>query len=55
MIIVDLFYKYVIFMLVPKTCPTEVTAELFYKQVVKHFGLSEDIISNRDPQFTSRF
>ncbi|KAL3638217.1 hypothetical protein CASFOL_017588 [Castilleja foliolosa] len=49
------FFKYGIFIVAPMACPTEVAAELFLKNVVKYFGISEDITSNRDTRFTSRF
>ena len=37
------------------TCTVEVVADLFYKNVVKYFGLHEDIVSDRDSQFIGRF
>ncbi|KAL3638222.1 hypothetical protein CASFOL_017593 [Castilleja foliolosa] len=49
------FFKYGIFIVAPMACPAEVAAELFLKNVVKYFGISEDITSNRDTRFTSRF
>ena len=42
-------------MAVPSTCTAEVVADLFYRNVVKYFGLLEDIVSDRDSHFTSRF
>ncbi|CAH9148831.1 unnamed protein product [Cuscuta epithymum] len=55
LVIVDRFSKYGVFVAAPDSCPAEVTAELFFKNVVKHFGLPEDIISDRDSRFTGRF
>lgn len=55
MVVVDCFSKYVVFILTPHKCPVEVAADLFYKYVVKYFGLPEDIISDRDTRFTGLF
>ncbi|XP_047268162.1 uncharacterized protein LOC124898562 [Capsicum annuum] len=52
---VDKFSKYAIFITAPLTCPSEVAAGLFYKNVVKHFGLPSDIVSDRDVWFTVEF
>lgn len=46
LVLVDRFSKYVIFMVVPSTCTTTITVELFFRNVVKLFGLSKDIISD---------
>lgn len=54
-VVVDRFFKYAIFIAAPRACPTEVAAELFLKHVIKYFGILEDIISDRDTRFTSRF
>ena len=54
-VVVDRFSKYAMFMVAPSTCTTEVVADLFYKNVVKYFGLPKDIVSDRDSHFTSRF
>lgn len=55
MVVVDCFSKYVVFIPAPHACPTDVAAELFYKYIVKYFGLPEDIVSDRDTRFTRRF
>ena len=47
-VVVDRFSKYAVFMVAPSTCTVEVAANLFYKNVVKYFGLPEDIVSDRD-------
>jgi len=39
----------------PMVCAAEVAAKLFYRNVVKYFGVSFDIISDRDVRFTGRF
>ena len=55
LVMVDRFLKYAIFILVPAVCTAEVAAALFFRHVVKHFGLPEDIVSDRDARFTGRF
>ena len=42
-------------MAVPSTCTAKVAADLFYRNVVKYFGLPEDIVSDRDSRFTGLF
>ena len=42
-------------MAVPSTCTTEVAADLFYRNVVKYFGLPKDIVSDKDSRFTGQF
>ncbi|KAI4377091.1 hypothetical protein MLD38_014777 [Melastoma candidum] len=54
MVVVDRFSKYGVFVAAPHACTAEVAAELFHKNVVKHFGLPTDIVSDRDA-FTGRF
>ena len=48
MVVVDCFSKYAVFIPTPHVCPTNVGANLFYKYLVKYFGLPKDIISDRD-------
>ncbi|KAG6517981.1 hypothetical protein ZIOFF_021381 [Zingiber officinale] len=55
MVVVDRFSKYAIFIAAPSACPSDVAAELFYRHVVKFFGLPNDIVSDRDTRFTGRF
>jgi hypothetical protein len=55
MVIVDRFSKYVVFVATPSVCTTEVAAGLFYKYVVKYFGVPSDVVSDRDVRFTGRF
>ena len=54
-VVVDRFLKYAMFMAAPSTCTTEVTVDLFYRNVVKYFGLPEDILSDGYSHFTCRF
>lgn len=46
---VDQFSKYSVFMLALHECPIEEATKLFFSHVVKHFGMHEDIVSERDP------
>ena len=39
----------------PSECPAEEAARIFFSNVVKHFGMLEDIVSDRDSRFTGRF
>ena len=55
MVVVDRFSKYSVFIAAPVLCSSEVAAELFYKHVVKYFGVPVDIVSDRDTRFTGRF
>ena len=55
MVIVDRFSKYAVFMATPSVCTAEVAAGLFYKYVVKYFGVPSDVVSDRDVRFTGRF
>lgn len=55
LVVVDRFSKYAVFIGAPAACPADVAAELFFKNVVKHFGLPEEIISDRDTRFAGRF
>ena len=55
LIVVDRFSKYIVFIPAPSECPAEETARIFFSNVVKNFGMPEDIVSNRDTWFTGRF
>ncbi|KAG6506194.1 hypothetical protein ZIOFF_031512 [Zingiber officinale] len=44
MVVVDRFSKYAIFIAAPSACPSDVAVELFYRHVVKFFGLPNDIV-----------
>ena len=54
-VVVDRFSKYAMFIPAPDACPAEEAAKLFFNNVVKHFGLPKDIVSDRDAQFTGWF
>ena len=52
LVVVDRFSKYAIFIPAPNDCEA---VHIFFSNVVKHFGMLEDIVSDRDTRFTSRF
>ena len=51
LVVVDRFLKYTIFINAPHLC----TIKLFFQNVVKYFGLPEEIISDCDARFIGRF
>ena len=53
-VVVDRFSKYVTFIPTPKECSAEDTTKLFFKHVVKYWGLLKSIISDCDKRFTGR-
>ena len=55
LVVVDGFSKYVFFILALSECPSKETVCIFFSNVVKHFGMPEDIVSDRDRRFTCRF
>ena len=55
MVVVDMFLKYATFMLATAGCTTKEAAKLFFKHVVKNWGLPRHIISDRDPRFSGNF
>ena len=55
LVVVDRFSKYVVFIPAPSECPADEAARIFFSNVVKHFGMPEDIVSDRDTRFTGRF
>ncbi len=54
-IIVDRFSKAARFITLPKLPPAKETAELITTHIFRVFGISLDIVSDRGPQFSSRF
>ena len=52
---VDSFSKYVVFILAPSERPSKEAARIFFSNIMKHFGMLEDIVSDRDMQFIGRF
>lgn len=55
MVVIDRFSKYATFVPTSKAFGAEETAALFFKHVVKYWGLPKSIISDRDSRFTSIF
>nr|XP_033508465.1 uncharacterized protein LOC117273398 [Nicotiana tomentosiformis] len=55
MVVVDRFSKYAIFMPATPGCTAKEAAKLFFKNVVKYWGLPRHIISDRDPRFIGNF
>ena len=55
LVIVDWFSKYATFVPTPKLCSDELTAQLFFKHVVKLWGIPASIISDRDGRFIGTF
>ena len=51
---VDRFSKYDVFIPVPSEYLAE-EARIFFSNVLKHFGMLEDIVSDQDTRFTRRF
>ena len=52
MVVMDRFSKYTVFVAIPGSYSAELATKLFFANVVKIFGLPEDIMSDRDPRFT---
>ena len=55
MVMVDRFSKYSTFMPTSAGCTSKEAAPLFFKNVVKYWGLPRHIISDREPLFTENF
>ena len=55
LVVVDRYSKYSTFIPPPKECSAEQAAHLFFKHVVKYWGLPRSIVSDRDNRFTRRF
>ncbi|KAL5795199.1 hypothetical protein ACOSQ2_000019 [Xanthoceras sorbifolium] len=55
LVVVDRPSKYAVFIPAPHACPADKAAELFFKNVVKWFGVPGDIVSDRDARFTGKF
>lgn len=52
MAVVDQYTKNAIFIPTPTICSADKIVQLFLRHVVKHFRVSEDIVSNRDTSVT---
>jgi hypothetical protein len=55
MVVVDRFNKMAHFISTKESAMAQETGRLFFTHVFKHHGLPRDIVSNRDPKFTSKF
>jgi len=55
LVIVGRYSKYATFIPAPKECSAEQAVHLFFKHVVKYWGLPKSIVSDRDTRFTGRF
>jgi len=55
LVIVDRYSKYATFILAPKKCSVEQAAHLFFKHVLKYWGLPLSIVSDRYIRFMGRF
>ncbi|CAL1353301.1 unnamed protein product [Linum trigynum] len=55
MVVVDRFSKYGVFIPGPKDLTAGDAARLFFKNVVKYWGIPSNIVSDRDGRFTGRF
>jgi len=56
LVVVDRYFKYITFIPAPKEYSAEQAARLFFKHVVKYWGLPRSIVvSDRDTRFTGRF
>ena len=53
--VVDRFTKMVHFLPCTKTITSQETTDLLMREVFRHHGLLDDIISDRGPQFISKF
>ena len=54
-VIIDRFSKMAHFVLCKKTIIGEDTAKLFIDNIYRYHGLPDDIVSDRGPQFVSKF
>ena len=55
MVVVVHFSKYAVSVPTKMPCGAERTAKLFFKNIVKYWGMPLSIVSDRDPRFTGRF
>ncbi|KAL0370774.1 UNVERIFIED_CONTAM: Transposon Ty3-G Gag-Pol polyprotein [Sesamum angustifolium] len=54
-VVVERLSKYATFIAAPKHVTAEGTAHLFFKHVVKYWGLPKDVVSDRNSRFTGIF
>jgi hypothetical protein len=55
MVVVDQFSKMAQLIPTKDEATTQKIGRLFFTHVFKHHGLPKDIVSDRDPKFTSKF
>ncbi|KAA0046442.1 reverse transcriptase [Cucumis melo var. makuwa] len=55
LVIIDRFLKYATFIPTTKQCSAELMAQLFFKHVVKLWGVPTSIVSDRDGRFIGFF
>ncbi len=55
MVVVDQFSKMAHFIPTKDSATPQETGRLFFTHVFKHHDLPKDIVSDRDPKFTSKF
>ena len=55
LVIIDRFSKYVTFIPTTKLCSTKLMAQLFFKYIVKLWGVPTSIVSDRDDRFIGTF
>jgi hypothetical protein len=55
MVVVERFNKMAHFIPTKEIAMTQEMGRLFFTHMFKHHGLPKDIVSNRDPKFTSKF
>jgi hypothetical protein len=55
LVIIDRFTKYEYFILYKESSSVEELAYIFNKYIIGNYGISKEIISDRDKLFTSRF
>jgi hypothetical protein len=55
MVVVDRFSKMAHFIPTKESATAQETGRLFFTHMFKHHGLPKDIVSDRDPKFTSKF
>jgi len=55
MVVVVRFSKMAHFIPTKESATTQEMGRLFFTHVFKHHGLPKDIVSDRDPKFTSKF
>ena len=55
LVVVDRFFKYTVFIPAPSECRAEEATRILFNNVVKHFGMLEDIVSDRNTWFIGKF